>query len=213
MSGTDPRPSLTERRKAATQQEIALAAARLFARDGAEATTAEDIAREAGVSLRTFYRYFRTKEDAVAPLLADGVRQWIDVLSAEPAGPATPEALERSARAAFAPTEHRPAEALEWTRGLLRVMAGDPGLQAVWHRVHHESELALAPVLADLAGPDADPLEIRLAAAAANTGMRLAVETWAATDDPTTLVPDLAARCVGELTRGLRLWSGDPGAQ
>ncbi|AUG80955.1 TetR family transcriptional regulator [Kitasatospora sp. MMS16-BH015] len=202
MPETTQRPSLTERRKAATQQEIALAAAMLFAEHGPEATTAEDIARAAGISLRTFYRYFRTKEDAVAPLLSAGVRDWIEELAAAPAESGLTEALEQAAGRALTPAPGRPAEALDWVRGLLRVMADAPDLLAVWHRVHHASELALIPVLAPRTG--ADPLEARLAAAAANTAMRVALETWAASEAPAAEAAALAARCLRELTAGLK---------
>ncbi|MFI2239701.1 TetR family transcriptional regulator [Streptomyces chrestomyceticus] len=173
-------PSLTERRKAETQLEIARAAAALFAERGS-AVTADDIARSAGVALRTFYRYFRTKEDAVAPLLAVGVRQWLADLrrmAAEADGRSVRDVLERAARQALTPSDERAAEALRWTRGLLRAMRDDPALRSVWHRVHHDSEEALIPVLAGLT--DGGPAEVRLAAAAANTAMRVAVETWAA---------------------------------
>lgn len=105
-----PRASLTERRKAETQLEIARTAAALFAERGT-AVTADDIARASGVALRTFYRYFRTKEEAVRPLLADGVRQWTDELAAASAGPGAPpvrEVLERSARRALTPPTNQP---------------------------------------------------------------------------------------------------------
>ncbi|MFJ5229725.1 TetR/AcrR family transcriptional regulator [Kitasatospora sp. NPDC088391] len=191
----DPGPalSLTERRKAATQHEIALAAARLFAERGAEGTTAEDIARTAGVSLRTFYRYFRTKEDAVAPLLAEGSRQWIALLAAAGPGSAPLPALVAAARAALDPAPGQPAESLVWTRGLLRAMPADPALRDVWHRVHHEAEAALLPVLARLGGLDPAGLDARLLAATANTAMRVAVETWAAGDAPPAAAAELAA--------------------
>ncbi|KJK59997.1 TetR/AcrR family transcriptional regulator [Saccharothrix sp. ST-888] len=216
---TTPRPSLTERRKAATLNEIALAAARLFAEHGAEGAegtpdaagaegiTAEEIARASGVSLRTFYRYFRTKEDAVAPLLANGVRHWLDELADGPRELPVPQALERSARIALTAAPGRPAVALDLVRGILRTARHDPDLLAVWHRVHHDSELELARVLADLAGTDADPLELRLVAAAANTGMRVAMESWAASEAPPGEAAGLAARCISELTAGLRLWT------
>ncbi|MDH6125537.1 TetR family transcriptional regulator [Kitasatospora sp. GP82] len=204
---TTPRPSLTERRKAATLNEISLAAAQLFAHQGAESTTAEDIARSAGVSLRTFYRYFRTKEDAVAPLLANGVQHWLDELTAGPGELTVPQALERSAGLALTPAPERPAAALELMRGILRAAQHDPDLLAVWHRVHHDSELELAPVLAELAGTDVDPLELRLVAAAANTGMRVAMESWAASEAPPEAAAELAARCIRELTAGLHLWT------
>ncbi|GAA1947917.1 TetR family transcriptional regulator [Kitasatospora viridis] len=201
------RPSLTDRRRAATQLEIATAAAELFAERGAEATTAEDIARAAGVALRTFYRYFRTKEEAVAPLLAAGGRRWLALIEAEDPAVPVPEALTRAAVTALTPVDDRAAEGLRWTRALLT----DPGLRPVWRTVHQDSEDELVPVLAARLGPAADPLELRLAAAAATAAIRIALESWAAGSGAATTGPDspgaLAARCLRELTAGLELWS------
>ncbi|MER7346576.1 TetR family transcriptional regulator [Streptomyces aurantiacus] len=200
------RPSLTERRKAATQLDIARAAAELFAERGPDGTTAEEIAHRAGVALRTFYRYFRNKQDAVGPLLAGGAAAWrarLADLDTE-----VPTALERSIAAALTPVDTRADEALEWTRGLLRAAQDDPALRAVWYRVNQESEEQLVPVLARLAGAGADELEVRLAAAAATDAIRIALETWAATDDPPSgprSPAELAVRCLRELTGGLRL--------
>ncbi|GGX38399.1 TetR family transcriptional regulator [Streptomyces noursei] len=213
---TPARPSLTERRKAETQLEIARAAAALFA-DRGPGVTADEIARASGVALRTFYRYFRTKEDAVAPLLAVGVRQWIGDLAAATAGPGAPSprvALERAARRALTPADEPAKEALRWTRGLLRAMPGEPALRAVWHRVHHDSEEELRPVLARLTG--ADPLVVRLAAAAANTALRVAVEEWAAGDEPADGPhgpAELVVRGMRALTAGLPELDGHPGGR
>lgn len=82
--------SLTERRKAATQLDIARAACELFAAHGPDGTTAEDIAHQAGVALRTFYRYFRNKQEAVAPLLAGGGDAWRALLAEEDPGTPSP---------------------------------------------------------------------------------------------------------------------------
>jgi AcrR family transcriptional regulator len=43
------------------------AAVRLFASQGYDETTVDDIAAAAGVGRRTFFRYFRTKEEATSP--------------------------------------------------------------------------------------------------------------------------------------------------
>ncbi len=150
--------NLTERRKAATQLEIARAAASLFAKGGSDATTAEAIAERAGVSLRTFYRYFRTKQEAVAPLLSFGARRWQELLAAVPKDVPLPDALTRAAEQAMADAETATAESLEWTRGLLRAASGDPALAAVWARVNHDSEQRLAPLLADRTGSTPDAL-------------------------------------------------------
>ncbi|WP_390898567.1 TetR family transcriptional regulator [Streptomyces fulvoviolaceus] len=69
-------PSLTERRKAATQLDTARAAVELFTERGPDGTTAEDIAERAGVALRTFYRYFRNEQHAVGPLLERDADRW-----------------------------------------------------------------------------------------------------------------------------------------
>lgn len=216
--GTAPprTPSLTERRKAATQLDIARAAAELFTERGPDDTTAEDIAQRAGVALRTFYRYFRSKQDAVAPLLAGGADRWRAELATTTApGTALPSALERSIAASLAAEGEEAEEGLRWTRGLLRAAEHDPALRAVWYRVNQESEDRLRGVLAGLAGPAADPLELRLAAAAATDAIRIALETWAETDAPLRgegAPAALAVRCLRELMGGMRILGTEGGA-
>jgi AcrR family transcriptional regulator len=56
---------LRARRRQATSAEIEAAAFELFEQHGSEHTTVYGIAAAAGVSPRTFFRYFASKEDAV----------------------------------------------------------------------------------------------------------------------------------------------------
>ena len=56
---------LRERKKATTKSTIQQCALQLFSAHGYDATTVEQIAETAGVSRRTFFRYFQTKEDVV----------------------------------------------------------------------------------------------------------------------------------------------------
>lgn len=49
----------------AVKEQITLAAIRLFQANGYELTTIEDISSEVGMSTRTFFRYFQSKEDAL----------------------------------------------------------------------------------------------------------------------------------------------------
>jgi AcrR family transcriptional regulator len=53
--------------RAQLRRELVAAAVELFASRGYEDTTVDDIAAAAGVGRRTFFRYFRGKEDAVSP--------------------------------------------------------------------------------------------------------------------------------------------------
>jgi AcrR family transcriptional regulator len=56
---------LRERRRAKARLDIARVALKLFQENGYEATTVGDIAEAADYSVRSFYRYFATKEDVV----------------------------------------------------------------------------------------------------------------------------------------------------
>lgn len=199
--------SLTERRKAATQLDIARAACELFAEHGPDGTTAEDIAHRAGVALRTFYRYFRNKQEAVAPLLAGGGDAWRALLSEEEPGTPLGEALERAVTRSLNDPQAL-AEGLEVTRGLLRAAEGDEALRAVWYRVNQDSEEQLVPVVARLAGPGADTLGVRLLAAAATDAIRISLELWSATDAPVSgpgSPAELAVRCLRDLTGAMPL--------
>ncbi|MCM3487104.1 TetR/AcrR family transcriptional regulator [Kocuria rosea] len=75
--------SLRQQRRAETWQSIHEAAAALVLDHGIEGTTVEAIAQSAGVSPRTFFNYFRTKEDAVlglrAPVLDPGLLEGFTV--------------------------------------------------------------------------------------------------------------------------------------
>ncbi|MGR4879372.1 TetR/AcrR family transcriptional regulator [Streptomyces sp. LARHCF249] len=200
--------SLTERRKAATQLDIARAACALFAEHGPDGTTAEDIAHRAGVALRTFYRYFRNKQEAVAPLLAIGGDAWRALLAEEDPGTPLAEALERAVTRTLSEPQ-AVEEGLEVTRGLLRAAATDEALRAVWYRVNQDSEERLVPVIARLAGPDADPLDVRLLAAAATDAIRISLELWSTTDaalsGPGSPI-ELAVRSLRHLTGAMPLF-------
>lgn len=192
LNSPDSYGSLTERRRAETRLDIARTAAALFVENGLRATRAEDIARAAGVAPRTFYRYFATKEEAVAPLFAAGAQQWAEAVRGAPAGLSVRDALRHAAARALVPdSDAAPglaigdAEALEWVRALLRMAGESAALRAVWSDACHASEQTLLAVLAEREGAgEAPSLELRLTAGVASAAVRVAVETWASGEDP-----------------------------
>nr|WP_308313532.1 TetR family transcriptional regulator [Streptomyces sp. G1] len=145
-------PSLTERRKAETRMQIARSAAALFVRQGLRATRAEDIAHAAGIAPRTFYRYFATKEEAVAPLYAAGAERWVQAVLLAPSHLSVPEALEHAVRHTLTPGTAASASSWEWVRPLIRLAGSSPALGKVWAEVCHLSEETLAQVLAERLG-------------------------------------------------------------
>ena len=169
------RTGLTSRRKAATAGEIATEAARLFAERGVARVTAAEIAEASGVSLRTFYRYFATKEDAVAPVLEIGAARWRAALEGAAEDPAI--AIPAVLAAQLTPETPEDAEGLAGMRPLLRALAEDRELRAVWHRVNHESEERLVALIAERG--ERDRLAARTLAAAATAAIRIGLEEWA----------------------------------
>ncbi|MEV5435187.1 TetR family transcriptional regulator [Streptomyces sp. NPDC052682] len=196
MSSTTPTPppppSLTERRKAETRMAIARAAAGLFVRHGLRATRAEDIAQAAGVAPRTFYRYFATKEEAVAPLYAVGAQRWVEAVRAAPPGVTVPQALEAAVRHTLTPGLGVSTSSWEWVRTLIRLALENPSLRKVWAEVCQDTERMLAEVLAGRAAVGlaeehdnvAEPARLHFAAAVASAAVRVAVEDWALSDAP-----------------------------
>ncbi|WP_432056893.1 TetR/AcrR family transcriptional regulator [Streptomyces sp. bgisy022] len=180
---------------------IARAAAGLFVRQGLRATRAEDIAHAAGIAPRTFYRYFATKEEAIAPLYETGAGRWVEAVRAAPSEASVPQALEGAVRHTLTPGVGVSAASWEWMRTLIRLVGADPVLRRVWAEVCQASDRALADVLAErvaarreaktpggLSPAEGDNVAVRtrlrFAAAVAGAAVRTATEGWAAGDGP-----------------------------
>jgi AcrR family transcriptional regulator len=68
---TERVPGLAERKRQLVRDELAKAALMLLAFQGYDTTTVEQIVAAAGVSRRTFFRYFRSKEDVIIQFYSD----------------------------------------------------------------------------------------------------------------------------------------------
>ncbi|WP_416984876.1 TetR/AcrR family transcriptional regulator [Streptomyces sp. T028] len=200
--GRTGRPPLTEERKAEIRLEIAHAAVELFVDQGVAATTGEQIGQAVGVSARTVWRYFPSKEACVRPLLTAGIdalaaclRQWRPGTGL---GDAFARILEADERLVVGPD---PAT----VGALVRLTRTEPGLRAVWLQTYDEAEPAFARALADRAGLPADDLRPAIQAAMFNAALRAAVEhhAWRAADTataPATARTELAEAIRAALT-------------
>ncbi len=61
----DPTESLQDRKQRLVRADIGERAAAVLLERGFDAATIDDLARAAGISRRTFFRYFKTKEEVI----------------------------------------------------------------------------------------------------------------------------------------------------
>lgn len=85
-----PRRGRSAEGRAEVRRDLVAAAVRLFTEKGYEDTTVDDIAAAAGVGRRTFFRYFRSKEDAISPDHDAGLARVAETF--DTAGPGEPTA-------------------------------------------------------------------------------------------------------------------------
>ncbi|MBD0423267.1 TetR family transcriptional regulator [Streptomyces sp. NPDC052309] len=180
---------LRERKKRATRAALAEAAIRLAAAHGAEKVTVEAISAAAGVSVRTFFNYFDTRDDAYVVIDADaGARIRRSVLDA-PASLTPLEALREAMAAELAEAEQQH----ELWRLHAEVLHASPHLLVRSLGAHMADETLLAEAIAarirpgtrtgDPAATDEQRREAldlypRLLAAVAATAVRTSVEHW-----------------------------------
>jgi len=190
---------LAERKRQLVRDELAEAALRLLARCGYAETTVDQIVGEAGVSRRTFFRYFRSKDDVVVQFLGDIGAQLCAALAGRPAHEPPSVAL-RQAMAVFVDAcEEHPEKSL----ALTKLIWGTPALlgtflerQALW-RVDTAAELGRRGGL----DPAAD-LRPGLAAAVGLAAFDTALHRWSDTGGAESL-GDLVDRAIAAIAPAL----------
>lgn len=191
--------SLRERTRQAMQTEVSAVAFRLFAAQGFDKTTVDQIAAEAGLSRTTFFRYFGTKEDVVLCNLGELGRAVGEALVARPAGEEPWESLRR----AFDVVTRLNADAPEQTLGFVRMLIETPSLRARnWEKTQDWQNLLVPEISRRLGTNEAiaqDP-RARALVGSALACLDAAKEAWTACDGATAL-PELLDRAMGALAR------------
>lgn len=192
MTGVASPESLRERRRRQTSLDIHHAALRLARRRGVDKVTVEEISTEAGVSPRTFFNYFPSKEFAIAyaplELPAELAAEFVG------AGPAPysvllDDLLRFAIRdlADIAPSRQEMAD-------LFAVGHASAAVASAVLSQFDQFQERLAGLVAERAGMQADDDAPRLIAALALAVVRTGMESWAGaapSDDDDTPVPHL----------------------
>ncbi|NUU22016.1 MAG: TetR family transcriptional regulator [Streptomycetaceae bacterium] len=142
---------LREQTRSAVRNAIAERAVALFDEKGFDATTVDDIAAAAGISARSFFRYFPAKEDAVIGDQTELGGLVRDALAARPAD----EPPWRAMRAALRPVVELVEQDVERSLRTVRVLTSTASLRARNLEKHILWGHMLTPLMAQRLGPSA----------------------------------------------------------
>lgn len=167
-------PSLWERSRQAVYGEITRVAMRLFLDQGFEQTTIDQIAAAAGISRRSFFRYFGTKEDVLLGDLARDGERVRDALRDIPSEVGPWDALRRALASV-----HARAQSSDDLLKIARMMYDTPSLRSRSAEKHLHWHALLLPDIRGRLGQDADELGATAIIAAAIACLDTAGEAWA----------------------------------
>jgi AcrR family transcriptional regulator len=171
---------LRDRTRAAVRAELAALALELFAEHGFEETTVDDVARAAGMSKRSLFRYFATKEDMVL----GAVDSMGDAVADELRGRPADEDPWQSLRTVLCAWEERIATSAD-RLARLRLIEETPALHARHAQRRETARRQIAAALRERPGSNLDPFAADLLTAAAGAALEAASREWLRTDGET----------------------------
>ncbi|MFJ9444396.1 TetR family transcriptional regulator [Kitasatospora sp. NPDC101235] len=174
-----PAATLAQRKRQLVADELTRAALDLLAHGGFDAVTVDEIATAAGVSKRTFFRYFASKEDVVVQFLAALGAAMCEELARRPAAEPPSVAL----RCAVWRCVEDCAGHEERARSVVRLILSTPALLARFLERQAQWRDELAAQLAVRLGLDAGrELYPRLAADMALAAFHTVLQRWSAAE-------------------------------
>jgi AcrR family transcriptional regulator len=144
------RPSLQLRKQDLVREELSRAAWELFGKKGYESTTVAEIARTAGVSRRTFFRYYASKDDVVIETSDELAEDFLGAVARRPAKESPLVAIQR----ALVPALERRLARAEESRAIIRLLRESRSLRRAMLERHARMEERLAAQLAGRLGID-----------------------------------------------------------
>ena len=160
---------LRERKRAATRASITAIARSLTSEHGLSGYTVEEVCERAGISRRTFFNYFPSKEDAIIGHVDDDfpeefVSRFIAGGAGSPAGTISPSLLSDLVKLSLELSE-RMSSSEEETRQLIGVIQKEPQLMLRIIGASEEREAEFARMLAAREGVPSDHPVVRMAVA------------------------------------------------
>lgn len=169
----EPAEGLRSRKKAKTRMMIEDAALRLFADQGYEATTVEQIAAEVEISTTTFFRYFPSKADVVLCHQDANMPLLREVILAHPPGDSDLSAVQHAINEVWVPN----ADPLHSQRAGLAV-ATSPSLRGLYNDMSRNWLEGIAAALAERRGLREPDDEATITARVALGVFNEAVRAW-----------------------------------
>jgi AcrR family transcriptional regulator len=179
------RLDLRTRIRQGMRDQVRITAIELMLEHGFAETSVDDIVNASGISRRSFYRYFGTREDLVLGRTDDQITTLVNAFAARPPDEDTWTALQRAAESLPDATQPK-----ERTLAFARLVNGDPDLRARQLEQRAAWRAALAPLIEQRArqsGTPLDPLGATALVAAALSCLDVAVEAWVGQEGSTPL--------------------------
>jgi AcrR family transcriptional regulator len=174
-----------ERKRRETRQHIAETGLRLFLANGYEHTTLDAIAAEAGISRRTFFAYFKSKEDILFIWQHEGWNAvWEDLRTVSP-----DEKPLDAVCAVF--LRHLARHANDEMRAIDRLLRSSETLRARKQAAYEEHERALFATLCEVWRQPQRRPALRILAMACVGVVRLSLETWNQQDSTNRAIADV----------------------
>lgn len=171
-TGVAPTEGLRERKRRETQQRIAEVGQRLFLTQGYDSTTLDAIAAEAGISRRTFFSYFKSKDDIILFWMDAGLASLIaDLLKTSPDVPPLDAVRDIM-------VEHIASSTTEQMTAIDNLMLSRESLLARKQAYYAEQEQALFKALCEVwRQPERRPA-LRMVAMVSIGAMKVALQAW-----------------------------------
>jgi AcrR family transcriptional regulator len=178
MKESSERPTgLRERKRRETSERIIERGLKLFVRNGYEATTLDAIAEAAGISRRTFFYYFKSKEDVLLAAHDSGFREALrPALLDEPPDQAPLDTVKRCLIKIASRYETKESIVFD------RLMQSTEALRARKEAVFVETEQILLEAMCERWPSPGRRDGLRLVAMVAMGTLRLALDKWKQND-------------------------------